>query len=475
MKKLIDTIYLQTLAAFGALVFNDVNTISQLRDKLVELHNQANQIQADADKDGRALDDGETEKINEIFAEFERLEKELERREKIAAQSAALTASNGRQTQPEPAPGAQTNNAAGQQPAQNFRQPRDPVASSRGGFRDFGEFALAVCHGSVKNARNVDPRLVFDAPTTYSSEGVGADGGFAVPPEFRNDIMKLIEAEENLIARTDQITTGSNNITLPVDETTPWQTSGGVQVYWEGEGNQLTQSKMQLKENTHRLKKLTALVPVTEDLLEDASGVDSYLRSKVPEKMDFKLSNAIINGTGSGQPLGFMNSGALITVAKESGQAADTIVYENIVKMWARMYGPARRNAIWLINQDIEPQLDTMSFEGTSSSVPAYFPPGGVADAPYGRLKGRPVIPTQAAQTLGDAGDIMLVDLGRYQSLLKTGGMRTDVSMHLYFDYDMMAYRFILRVDGAPQLSAPISPLNGTNTLSPFVTLAARA
>ena len=119
--------------------------------------------------------------------------------------------------------------------------------------------------------------------------------------------------------------------------------------------------------------------------------------------------------------------------------------------------------------------LDTMSFEGTSSSVPAYFPPGGVADAPYGRLKGRPVIPTQAAQTLGDEGDIMLVDLRQYMSLIKTGGMRSDVSMHLFFDYDMMAFRFILRIDGKPYLSAAIDPLNGTSTLSPFISLAARA
>ena len=116
-----------------------------------------------------------------------------------------------------------------------------------------------------------------------------------------------------------------------------------------------------------------------------------------------------------------------------------------------------------------------MSFEGTSSSVPSYFPPGGLADAPYGRLKGRPVIPTQAAQTLGDEGDITLVDLKSYMTLVKTGGMRSDVSMHLYFDYDIMAFRFILRIDGQPYLSAPIDPLHGTTTLSPFVTLAARA
>lgn len=479
MKHTISMVYLAMLAALGAIVRNDGTTIESLRQKLVDLNQHAQDIQASADAEGRALSEGESKKIDEIFADFATTEKDLERRERIETQAANLAATPGRQSAPESPTGNINNTAdrtnANTQPAVNYRVPRDPVEQGRSGFRDFGEFAVSVVRGSAKANAQVDPRLIFDAPTSYGSEGVGADGGFAVPPAFKAEIMQLIEDEENLLGRTDSLTTASNNLSLPVDETTPWQTTGGVQAYWEGEGNQLTQSKPSLKENTHRLKRLTALVPMTEDLLDDASAMDSYLRRKVPSKMDFKISNAIINGTGSGQPLGFRNSGALISVAKEAGQAADTIVYENIVNMWSRMYGPSRRNAIWLINQDIEPQLDTMSFEGTSSSVPAYFPPGGVADAPYGRLKGRPVITTQAAQTLGDEGDIMLVDLKSYMTLVKTGGMRSDVSMHLYFDYDMMAFRFILRIDGQPYLSAPIDPLNGTSTLSPFVTLAARA
>lgn len=479
MKKTISMLWITMLASMGAIVRNDAVTIDTLKQKLVDLNNHANDIQALADGEDRPLTPEESAKIDEIFAEFETVEADLKRRERIAAQASNLAATPGRQTQPDPAGAPMQNNTnqqpAGQQPATAYRNPRDPVVAQQGGFRDFGEFAVAVCRGSRRANASIDPRLVFDAPTSYGNEGVGADGGFAVPPAFKAEIMELIEDEENLLARTDQLTTGSNNLTLPTDETTPWQTSGGIQAYWEGEGNQLTQSKPDLKSNTHRLKKLTALVPMTEELLEDASAMDSYLRRKVPSKMDFKITNAIINGTGSGQPLGFRNSGALIQVAKESGQTADTVVYENIVKMWSRMYGPSRRNAIWLINQDIEPQLDTMSFEGTSSSVPVYLPPGGVADAPYGRLKGRPVIPTQAAKTLGDEGDIMLVDLKQYMSLIKTGGMRSDVSMHLYFDYDMMAFRFILRIDGQPYLSAPIDPLNGTSTLSPFVSLAARA
>lgn len=143
--------------------------------------------------------------------------------------------------------------------------------------------------------------------------------------------------------------------------------------------------------------------------------------------------------------------------------------------MWARMYGECRPRSVWLINQDIEPQLFTMSFEGTSSSVPAYLPANGLSGSPYGTLMGRPVIPTQACETLGDKGDIILADFTQYLSAIKTGGVRAEVSIHLWFDYDVTAYRFIMRIAGQPWWTSAISPRDGSNTLSPFVTLAERS
>ena len=65
----------------------------------------------------------------------------------------------------------------------------------------------------------------------------------------------------------------------------------------------------------------------------------------------------MINGTGAGQPLGLLNADATISVAKETGQAAATVLSENIFGMWARLHAPRRQNAVWLINQEIEPQL----------------------------------------------------------------------------------------------------------------------
>ena len=472
MKHIIDMAALYLLAAFPtATIRNDGGMVDKLKAKLLDLNQAAVDIQNAADAEQRELTDDEQQNIDSILNEFKHVEADIERRERLMRDSARLAESTGRQSAP-----AEPHNQGSRERKEIkiYREPIDHKAKGQNGFNSFGEFAKSV-RMAARNGGQVDPRLIQNAPTTVSTEGTNADGGFAVPPTFRAEIERLVMGEDSLLSMTDQLRTGTNNMTLPKDATTPWQSTGGIQSAWTNELAQMAQSKVALGSDTITLDKLTTLLPVTEELLDDAAGLDSYIRSKVPEKMDFKITDAIVNGTGTGQPEGFMNSAALITVAKEAAQAADTVKFENIIKMWARMYGPCKRNAVWLINQDIEPQLYTMSFEGTSSSVPAYMPAGGLSDSPYGRLMGRPVIETQAAQTLGDAGDIMLVDLSKYLTLRKTEGLRADTSMHLWFDYDTLAYRFIIRLTGKSWYDAAITPKNSANTLSPFVTLAARA
>ena len=483
--KTIDMTILLTLASMGAIVRNDAVSLDDLYDELLDIQQRIEDIQGKADGENRALTEDEEKDIQVLFKKFDDTTENLNRRKRIQDQSASLQAGVVRRTTPslppDPQDGAQPGEFDGQPDHSPRRRPfvdvvRDPmVERGQWGWDNFGQFALAVRAAALPNGAVADPRLLRNAPTTFGQEGVGADGGFLVPPDFRTEIMEAVLAEASLLGRTDQMTSGSNTVVLPKDETTAWQTSGGVQAFWEGEANQLTQSKPQFKTNTHRLNKLTALVPVTEELFEDAAALDSYLRRKVPAKMDFKINDAIINGTGAGMPLGFMNSGSLITVAKASGQAADTVVFDNIVQMYTRLYSPMRTSAIWLINSDIEPQLYSMQFPGTGTAVPVFLPPGGLSASPFATLMGRPVVPSEAMQTLGDLGDIAFVSLLGYLSIMKTGGMRNDVSMHLYFDYDMLAYRFILRVAGAPWLDSPISPKNGSTTKSAFVTLAARA
>jgi HK97 family phage major capsid protein len=302
------------------------------------------------------------------------------------------------------------------------------------------------------------------------------------------DIWQKVQAEENLLTRCTQLVTDGNSMMIPKDETTPWQTTGGVQVYWEGEAQAPSASKPAFEMGALRLSKLMALVPISEELTTDASGLESWLRAKAPGKMAAKLNTAIVAGTGVGQPLGIIPGysavgNSVVQVSKETSQPADTVWMTNIEKMYARMYAPWRRNAVWLINQDIEPSLAGMAFQATgassalpgTSAVPAYLPAGGLSTSPYATLKGRPVVPIEACSAIGDLGDIIFVDLSQYWALTKAGGIQTDTSIHLYFDQALTAFRFIFRVNGQPAWSSTITRQNGSsNDLSWATTLQAR-
>jgi HK97 family phage major capsid protein len=222
---------------------------------------------------------------------------------------------------------------------------------------------------------------------------------------------------------------------------------------------------------------------MTDELLEDAAGMDSYLRRKAPEKIALKLNLALLQGTGVGQPLGLLNSGALVTVSKNSPQTADTITGLNILQMYSRLYASSRSKAVWIINPDIEPMLYKLSIAGTDNEGNSatgwgslvYLPPNGLSTSPYGTLMGRPVIPSQACETLGDKGDIFFADFSQYLLLLKGGtNPRIETSMHLWFDQDMTAFKFVLRVGGMPWWSTTLAARDGSATYSPYVTLEAR-
>lgn len=221
------------------------------------------------------------------------------------------------------------------------------------------------------------------------------------------------------------------------------------------------------------LKKLIGLCWATDELVEDAALLETVIREGFKEEFGFKLDDAILNGTGAGMPLGVLNSPCLVTASMETGQPAATIVYENILALWARMPGRNRKKAVWCINQDIEPQLYSMGLMIGFGGSPVYLPPSGASEQPYGSLFGRPVIPLEQCATLGTVGDIILGDFSTY-ILADKGGIQSAVSIHVRFQWDEQVFRFVLRQDGQPLWNNTLTPFKGSNEQSPFVTLEAR-
>lgn len=337
------------------------------------------------------------------------------------------------------------------------------------GFKSFGEYAYHVRAAALGNGR-LDPRLQA-AATTYGNEGSGPDGGFAVPEQFGSEISSIALEEQSLLAMADDTPVTGNSMTFPKDETTPWG-STGITATWDGEGAAAGQKKPVLGKSRLELHKLRVLVPATDELLADAPAMSAHLTKKMAEAVLWKSNDAIINGTGSGMPLGVLTAASLVAQAKETSQTADTIVAANVAKMYGRCLKGAGANLVWLINPDAYAQIITM----TLGDQPIWTAPTqGVRNAPDGLLLGRPIVMTDACDTVGDQGDIILANMAGYRTITKAGGAEFSQSMHLWFDQDVQAFKLVFRMDGQPALASAVTPPNSTVTRSHFVALAARA
>lgn len=349
-------------------------------------------------------------------------------------------------------------------------------------FRSFGEQLLAVKEADMHRHQRHDKlercqKLMRAA--TGLNETQAQDGGFLVQTDQSADLIKRTYETSILAKRCVKVGISQNANGLKInaiDESSRANGSrwGGIQAFWGNEADAYVASKPKFRQIELVLKKLTGLCYATEELLADSSALEGVISQGFTEEFGFKIDDAIFRGTGAGQPLGILNSGALISVAKESAQAATSIVLNNIVKMRARQWVRSRANSIYTINQDCEPQLNVLSLTVGNNSYPVLMPATGISGAPYDTVFGSPVVPTEYNPTLGAAGDILLADLSQYL-LIDKGSIQQAASVHVRFLYDEMTYKFSYRVDGQPVWDKPLTPYQGSDTQSPFVQIAVRA
>lgn len=407
--------------------------------------------------ENRVLTDEETTVFNELDKSIKDWEKQIELENKIQGVKDKLS-----------------------QPV-NAVEPKVTVKSmGQKPWNSKGEFFNAVIKAGMGNG-SFDSRLVNIPQNAASglSVGVGSEGGFFVGADIENWLTGLVEKKSPLFERIRKLPVpeGRNSISLPaLAETSRADGSrfGGAQAYWLCEAAQVTASHPEARKITIELEKLLALVYATEEIMQDVRLTEAFVGDVYASEIAFKIEDAIVNGDGNGKPLGILNAPALISVAKEAGQGADTIVAENIIKMYSRLRVRNRDSAAWIVNQECFPQLSTMSIAVGTGGMPLYMPANGLSGKPYDMLYGLPVIVSESASKLGDVGDIILADLSDYIGIDK-GGLQTDSSIHVRFVYDESCFRFRYRFNGTPYSNAVLaSKANANFTTSPYITLAAR-
>ncbi|MET4170974.1 HK97 family phage major capsid protein [Bradyrhizobium sp. LA6.1] len=345
---------------------------------------------------------------------------------------------------------------------------RDSDPARTAGFASLAEFAVSVRNMAVGGI--VDPR--FSAAATGYQQNQGSAGeGVLVPTEWREAIWSLVFDNNDLLGFCNPEPTQGNTVGIIKDETTPWGASG-VQAAWRSEGTQMLATKAALTPTMMQLHELFAFVLATQEVLDDAPRLQNRLTVQAARAIRWKAFEAVMWGDGNGKPLGFMASPALVTVTKESGQAAATLVTANVLKMASRLLEMDGGNPQFLANRDTIPQLGTLQIGNNAAWLPVNGALTGGGIRKGGILLGEQLSYNEHCQTLGTKGDIVLADLSGYALATKQGGgIDFAASIHLFFDQNVQAFRWIFRVGGQPYLSAPVAAAKGNSTKSHFVCL----
>jgi len=427
--------------------------LKALREKRTKLVADMRGIIDLAEKEDRDLSAEEQSQFDTLQAEKEGLDKRIAR---LDAQDATETALGA------VIPAAARGN--GVQPI-----PRRPNEASKE-FESFGEFMAAV-----RFNRN-DQRLTF-------VEGVGAQagenglqaelrmdndtqGGFMVPTQMRNQIMRVDPQAALVRPRAQVIPAGSPpdaSITMPaLDQSgaNPGNMYGGVEVKWIGEGDEKPETDARLSEITLTPHEVAGFVTVTDKLLRNWAASDSFIRNLLSGAVDAAEDYAFLRGSGINQPLGALNAGATKFINRAT---VNTITYPDLVNMVAVLLMRGG-SPIWSMPQSALPKIATMTDpEGH------YIWKPDARDGFAGTLLGYPLRWNNRAPALGSKGDVLLADWNYY--LVKDGsGPFIAASEHVKFTSNKTVIKIFWNVDGAPWMKAPIKEENGYE-VSPFVGL----
>ena len=312
-------------------------------------------------------------------------------------------------------------------------------------------------------------------------EGDFSEGGALLTPQYAVDLLRTGYESANLLSLARDVPMQSNSMTYKYvkdwDHSSGY-VSGGVIVYWTDKETAPTASKPTTGQLTLKLSKLIGLAYADAELIEDSPiSIENMLRSDFSDAFAMAMDDGMINGTGTGELQGIASAACAYSVAIESGQtlAASPVMYENILNMWASMTTLGKRRGVWVINPDLWKWLPRMNLVVGLAGMPVFLPANGAADAPSPTLFSRPVLENECSQALGTVGDICFADFSQYLLGRKSNSMlRYETSIHLKFDTDEMAFKFVWRMAGMPAWADKKTPRRGGTYRSPFITLAVR-
>ncbi|WP_415402884.1 phage major capsid protein [Tateyamaria sp. SN3-11] len=242
--------------------------------------------------------------------------------------------------------------------------------------------------------------------------GTDADGGYLVPEENGNELIKLLNEFSPIRQYARVINTSASEIVYP-------RRVSGTSATWTAETATRTGSGMEFEQVKLPVHELATFTDVSNKLLEDnAYGLEGELLQDFAESFAKKEGQAFISGDGTIMPKGIMAAGNGIAEIKSGHastlgvSAADTLIatFHKIASVYAQ-------NGVWMMNRNTLSAIRQLA--DTTGRFMVIDP---ISEAAPSTLLGRPVVEMPDMDDIG-AGKfpILFGDMSGYRIVDRIG------------------------------------------------------
>ena len=233
----------------------------------------------------------------------------------------------------------------------------------------------------------------------------------------------------------------------------------GVKFKWRRDGTDRSSDQSPIKLQQIRLDAsgtVEAYFVTATSLVEDSAGAFADIfRMLFSQGLEWEMERVILRGLGAEEPLGVINANATLAVGRAT---ASQITRPDIAEMLSRLLPACYGRSVWLFNPDAAEEIVDIDDSIASQDGDGFT------------IAGRRAYPSEHCSALGSSGDLILMDPSAY-FIGNRQMLDVQMSQHAGFPNYETHVRATARIAGQPGIVTPITPAQGTDTLSAFVSL----
>lgn len=274
--------------------------------------------------------------------------------------------------------------------------------------------------------------------------GTDSEGGYLVPDEYESTLIEKLH-DENIIRQYATVIKSSNgDKKIPV-------VAGYGEATWTDEEAAYTESDDSFGVITLGAHKLTSIIKVSEELLNDSAfDLEQYISKEFVRRMAAAEENAFINGTGTGRPTGILQTA-------ETGKttaAAAAITADEVIDLYHSLRPPYRKNAVFIANDSTVKAIRQLK-----DSNGMYLWQPGLKEGQPDTLIGNRIISSAYMPEIGAGKKPILFGDVSYYWIADRQGRTFQRLNELYAATGQVGFRTFQRVDGKLTLAEAVKTL----------------